>query len=792
MNSLDDLQNAEQEAPQQTEASTINHSHDQSNITSSGSNNTNANLSEVEVGRDINIYTTEIVPQEVEVFKDPTEVFTLQKDMTPLYMNEEVLQKSLTEIDRERIIFLGGKSENNVVAVLHNLIKNYQPASSWQYRWLSFWGKNNAQRNIYLHSINEEAFPQNAIVAIDITQNKASDTFLKSIVEMSEQGAIEIKNTLRKKNLVIICYFQGVGHIQQLTNQNQGTFGFHYWDTSPPINTLKEFIAEFKYDKLEDKNYSVFKYILYVATFFPRTSPKEFKKIVDVLLSEKQDEILADTTREMGEKDEIIRRTEELTIRNLLDLWDHKTDDFFKKCNLIIIQENELQKVDFEDTRIREAYQGYFRNQLPFFLLEQFDNLLQSGLPFTPDTSAQVMEYFIQLACELARNDPYFYGTKLLETLSRLFKNPSDEKTNPATLQTFLIELIYAMLKLENVLLTENIESFLIEHLDHRYKINKTSHYLLANIIFELRDVEMFDTYHWIKMMIREGKKETRGSAYRLLFRLADSYKENLTDIHTEFFDKVLKPWLSEVESITLWNLADNQNLLDSYVLSFIIDYWGFYNLDSSNILAESNPEFLVSWLFHPSLEIGYYNRSRQGSLREIKYNGSKQGQALSVDPPNVLRVLDRTRAMLTEIWFKKVLSLNETPTPTSEITEDIPTASQQYVELFYKYADARQREALTQEWALQIHRYWQQSNDLEQYAEEERNHKKEEFMLERRNLMRLKREFSKLLEYTPARPSIPYIKPNDSNKSNTGCFPFAGQFQKIDSYVKKIKSFLK
>ncbi|OJJ19694.1 hypothetical protein BKI52_19370 [marine bacterium AO1-C] len=753
-------------------------------VNSSGSANTNTQLNEVEAGRDINIYTTEIIPQEEEIFKDPTEIFTLREELTPIHLDEEALQKSLAEIDQERIIFLGGKSDSNVVDTLHHLIKKYQPQSAQEYRWLSFWGKNNAQRTIYLDSITEEAFPQNSLVAVEITQNKSSDTFLKSIAEISGQGAIEIKNILKKKNLVMICYFKGSAQIQTLTNPNRGGFGFHYWDTSPPINTLQEFIADFDFSKLYDEKHSVFKYILYVATFFPRTSPKEFKKIVDVLLTEKEDEILADTIREMDEKDEILKRTEKLKTRDLRHLWDQQTDDFFKECGLIIIQENDLQKVDFVDAQAREAYKDHFKSKMPFFLLEQFDNLINSGLPFATDTSAQVIEYFIQIACELARNDPYFYGTKLLQTVSDLFKKTGAEKITPVALKTFLIELIYAMLKLENVLLTEHIESFLMEHLDYRYRIKKASHHLLSDIIFELRSMEIFDKFHWMETMMTQGKKETKTSAYQLFFRLADSYKDNIQEVHTEFFEKGIKKWLLKGESITLWDQGEVRDSIKSYTISFIIDYWGFYNLEKWNILVDADPDFLVSWLFHPGLEIGYHNRSRHMGLREIRKDGSKQGSLRSVDEFRIMEVLDKARAYITENWFQKLLSLEEDL--EGENPGNGPKDSEKYVALFFQYADTRQRNILPQEWARQVHLYWQQSNDLSQYDDEERNKKKEEILVKRRNLMKLKREFNRLQGIMPPPISDSTITPK-SPPSNVGCLPFAGLLKKVNLLVSKI-----
>jgi len=652
---------------------------------------------------------------------------------------------------------------------LHKLIKRYQPATSQEYRWLSFWGKNNAQRTIYLDSINEEAFPQNSLVAIEITQNKASDTFLKSILEISDQGAIEIKNTLRQKNLAVICYFKGWGQVPKLTQQKRGSFGFHYWDTSPPINTLQEFIAAFDYSKLYDQNHSVFKYILYVATFFPRTSPKEFKKIVDVLLSEKKDEILADATREVSEKDEVLKRTEELKTRSLLYLWEQQTDDFFKECGLTIEQENDLQKVDFADTREREAYKIHFKSKMPFFLLEQFDNLVNSGLPFAPDTSNQVVEYFIQIACELAKNDPYFYGTKLLHEVSSLFKTFAADATLPefiSTLQTFLIELTYAMLKLDNVLLTERIDSFLFEHLDYRYFINKTPHNLLADITFELRSMEMFDKYRWIEMMMTFGKKETVVSAYQLLLQLANSYKENMQDIHTDFFEKSIKKWLPRGAKAIPWEQKDTQSKIESYALSFIIDYWEFYDLEKSNILVSANPDFLIGWLFDPDLEVGYYNRSRYVTLRDIRSDGSKQGRPLSVDQQNITQVVDKARAILTEIWFRKLTFQEEEKAATQGFAESVPKESQMYVELFCQYTNTRQRETLIREWRKQTHSYLQQSNDLNQYDKKERKQKREKILARRKTLQSLIRQFSKLAG--PVNVS-----------SNAGCFPFAGLFKR-------------
>ncbi|EAY31392.1 hypothetical protein [Microscilla marina] len=739
---------------------TNNTPHQQNNVSATGNENTSFG----EVGGDVTIYAAGM-PQEKEVFKDPTENFTLQENVQPLYMNEEALQQTLAEMYQERIIFLGGKSGSNVVATLHNIIKKYEPDAPQEHRWLSFWGKNNAQRNIYLDSVTEEAFPQNALVAIDITKNKASDTFLKSIVEMPEQGAIEIRNTLRAKNLTIICYFNDTRQVQTLTNQKKGNFSFHFWDTSPPINTIQEFISAFDYSKLYDKNHSVFKYILYVATFFPRTSPKEFKKIVDVLLSEKKDEILTDATREMSDKDEILKRTEALRTRSLLYLWEQQTDDFFEACGLAIEQENDLQKVDFVDARDREAYKHYFKSKMPFFLLEQFDNLVNSGLPFAPDTSDQTIEYFIQISCELAKNDPHFYGTKLLHKVSSLFKSFATNEDSPtdivSTLRLFLVELTYAMLKLDNMLLTERIEFFLFEHLDYRYEINKTPRNLLADITFELKAMEGFDKYRWIELMMGLGKKETKNIAYYLLLRLADSYQENAQDLY-DFLEEGIGEWLPKSEKTTPWEQKEAQTSIESYSLSFIVDYWGFYKLDEFNLLAHVNPHLLASWLFNSRLEIGYHNRSKYLPLRDIKHDGSKQGNVLSVDQKNICRVIDKARAILTEVWFRKLTSLE---TPQEPVKGNKP-ASQKYVELFVQYANREQKLALIEGWEKQIQDYSVQIRNLDRHDKKKRKQQRQEILTKQENLRDLKGRFSKLAGV--------------SLTSKKGCFPLVGLFAKL------------
>jgi len=87
MSILDNLQNNGQELLNKAASTIVNNGsgQGQNNVASSGNGNTNTQLSEVEAGRDINIYTTEIIPQEEEVFKDPTETFTLQENVTPIY-----------------------------------------------------------------------------------------------------------------------------------------------------------------------------------------------------------------------------------------------------------------------------------------------------------------------------------------------------------------------------------------------------------------------------------------------------------------------------------------------------------------------------------------------------------------------------------------------------------------------------------------------------------------------------------------------------------------------------------
>jgi hypothetical protein len=168
------------------------------------------------------------------------------------------------------------------------------------------------------------------------------------------------------------------------------------------------------------------KSLLYIAAFFPTISIYDFRKLVRIVLGDK--EIVFPVERENQQPDNQEIYTPKLTSVKkvkLYELWIKEGDKYIEECTLEAQQlEAGMITFDFSMAYIREKVKEYFLKKYPLFLQDQFINVLNAGCFFEFDTSKVLIDNIMQYIIQIAAYDPDQYGANLLIQIFRKIFNP--------------------------------------------------------------------------------------------------------------------------------------------------------------------------------------------------------------------------------------------------------------------------------------------------------------------------------------------------------------------------------
>lgn len=451
--------------------------------------------------------------------------------------------------------------------------------------------------------------------------------------------------------------------------------------------------------------------VLYVATFFPGLSRRDFDYVVSLLLEGQKTEITVESSQVKTKKGRIIGtecilKKEE---KDCLEIWENGQDNLFAECHLQVIRlETGSQIVDFSLPYLRGELKKYLEQKSLY--LKHFERFQESGLLFNFNVSRNIIDNLINLSVEMAVSDPNYYGGNwlmgiiiglkqhiaidteieadnefeaLIQSLAiELEKEERRQQIRPIIIR--LSELIREMLN--HPQLQEMIKNFL-ENL-MRIKQYGAVLVIVLGIVKQLRFVSQFNGMYWIRQLLERGDSEAKEQAYQTLLEQAI-----FSGLQTDDLLGTVKTWLPDRDLG-----HDKYSVSNKYALKFIMDYarntvshfkevhygaWPSKYPLFANI--EENQDFrqidlLMSWLFHSGMQDALY------ALNDplVKENN------ISV---NILL------ADLIEMWFKILYGLDTKKARPTGLLAVLDRILQQIVSNTDRF---QQRELMRRWWGRQ------------------------------------------------------------------------------------------
>lgn len=258
--------------------------------------------------------------------------------------------------------------------------------------------------------------------------------------------------------------------------------------------------------------------VLYAGTFFTDLKPREFNRVVNLLLGNKTKTITVSTVRknENGASEQIEVERE----KPLAELWQESMDKIKAECGLTAAPAADGSAVvGFRNHQLRDELRDYLRSDYPFFLNNQLEQLMNVGLLF--DSSSNIATRVINLAADVALTDPEYlqeWIENLLDEMQEFFVvDPDSTKTVGPILQPL------ATLKYRDA--QERIcqrLAGLLKRMIEVHRLNETANEMLEQFMRRslflhvleidkaLRFVADFNEFYWYKQLIERGDNECR------------------------------------------------------------------------------------------------------------------------------------------------------------------------------------------------------------------------------------------------------------------------------------------
>mgnify|MGYP001791711245 CR=1 FL=1 len=234
--------------------------------------------------------------------------------------------------------------------------------------------------------------------------------------------------------------------------------------------------------------------ILYVASYFSKLSPKDFKELVFLLLQqqenaanlseeklsesdEKNEEVNLESDKSVSSDKKIdsLGSKEHYEIELLSEIWKKSFDgpDKYIKASYLKLYNSSSQKwIDFSVPSFKDEFPLYLEREQPFFLEEQFKHT--QNLSLILHYSDDIAEKAISLSARIAADSPSIYEEKwLLETSFMVLEecnSHSDSQSKVVrerrihTLLTRLANLVYELQIQPNYSKSEDIAQRFLEN----------------------------------------------------------------------------------------------------------------------------------------------------------------------------------------------------------------------------------------------------------------------------------------------------------------------------------------
>ena len=346
--------------------------------------------------------------------------------------------------------------------------------------------------------------------------------------------------------------------------------------------------------------------ILYVATVLPGLSPREFRRIVTLLL----DAHLEAVTVQDRDKEE-----SETPGNDLMRNWVEMPDGALRQCRLVTKPLNSSMKVvRFDDLRLGDDLLEYLQREYSLFIEQQFERLQELGLIFS--VSSRVSDGVMGLIIETAAAYPDDYGARWLAEMVKHFRQSAELAGDGQRKR--LIALRAAEL-LRRILGTEGLEGTVGTFFQHL--LQSKDFRLAFEVLKRLQDGPGFDKFKWLRQLVERGDADVRQQVYGYLFSYLRQSRHrvyHIFEIIQTWFPDPAKSVLTETNKYSL-------RLLLAYCLETTLKFdeqlfgrWpSEFPLLSFKDGASANRGLglLTQWLFHPGTVVILRERGMTNSI---------------------------------------------------------------------------------------------------------------------------------------------------------------------------------
>ncbi|MEK8016132.1 MAG: hypothetical protein VSS75_004630 [Candidatus Parabeggiatoa sp.] len=445
--------------------------------------------------------------------------------------------------------------------------------------------------------------------------------------------------------------------------------------------------------------------VLYVATFFPGLSRRDFEFIVSLLLKGEKTRVIFESTKKTKKgKIKTVRTIEE---KDGIEIWEKSQDKIFEECHLqVSYLETGSHVIEFSLPYLREKLRKHLEQKSLY--IRYFEKIQQVHLLIDFEVSSKIIENVITLSAEMAIYEPNHYGkawlvniieqikqefTDEVDKIKEHFKNEREKwdieeldkiiSTDSTLIQSLVLNLLSDVKKeeidLKEKINIQNVQQYLEKIIfrlseliykilkypqlqnmiqDFLHELMREKHHdivlvIILGIVEKLQYTSEFDGMSWIRQLLdtEESPKEVKEKAYNTLLEQA-----NQSGLRVYELLDTLKKWLPER------NLKDEQfSFSNKYALKFIIDYarntvshfqevdygtWPskyplFANLEENQDFTKI--DLLISWFFHPKMQYAL-NELEDDFLKSLKKNDIS---------------LNILLAFLIQMWFKILYGLD-------------------------------------------------------------------------------------------------------------------------------------
>lgn len=146
---------------------------------------------------------------------------------------------------------------------------------------------------------------------------------------------------------------------------------------------------------IKNKKQPIARYVLFVATFFPKITPDVFREFVNTLLGNKTIQI-----KKKGVY--------------LSEIWNDEADDILDDCHLISYNENNQRRIGFTSTTVALLCEQQLLKSVNF-IDQQARILIESQELFTKNTSPKMYKRIFPIITKLSSFFRTYYGDELLK-----------------------------------------------------------------------------------------------------------------------------------------------------------------------------------------------------------------------------------------------------------------------------------------------------------------------------------------------------------------------------------------